>query len=607
MNTRATIITVIIAIGFVATYWLTGFQKIEKLRVEYEAKKLFDFEGSDIKRLTIKTNDADPVEAERIDDTNWHISLPYEHINPNHLLWTQLADKVVPFLINQRTIEASPEDLALYGLEDPSLTIIVETNQMQILQVDIGLTDPTQNNHYAKLPSGEVFLLPAEMANALYRPLSELRDNRVFTKMDTKIDTIQFIQYPVDDPGDGIEPLSGIDETYVIGDDGKWRFVQPVDALASQFQLQRLINQTQFMAAENYIDAPDALSDYGLNPPWAKLSLQSEEGNAKQTLWLGWIDTTSDRGSMFATIEGNPSVFRIDAQLRTGLPQSPQHYRENRLYTGEALNLSSIEYRDNRRSLTLTNTLMDGWQLTEPSYPDTNNLAVSQLITALKTIKGNRFPDDEEIATSFGAGQITYTLNYTNSPSTSITIGNTVPDSIEPVMFYVRQDFGSVTTIPFNYVQYLRSNAFRFRDPYLLRFATGDISELTITLDGDTYTLVQQSGGWTVTQPENHALESSADLLMILEAIRSAYANDVAEPAPSEEVTGLGEPILEIGITESSPDGISISQTLILGNFIASESRDLFGRIAGRPETFYVDHGLIEDLRTGLRGIRPIN
>jgi hypothetical protein len=238
MNTRATIITVIIAIGFVAIYWLTGFQEIKQLRVEYEAKKIFNFEGSDIKRLTIETLDSEAVEAERINESEWRITLPYEHINPNHPLWSQLADKV-PFLINQRTIETSPEDLALYGLDNPPLTIIVETTQNQIVQV------------------------------ALYRPLSELRNNRVFTAMDHKIDTIQFIKYPVDVPGDGIEPLPGIDETYEIGDDGKWRFDQPINALASQFRIQRLINQTQFMAAEDHIDAPDPLSDYGLNPPWA--------------------------------------------------------------------------------------------------------------------------------------------------------------------------------------------------------------------------------------------------------------------------------------------------------------------------------------------------
>lgn len=606
MNTRATIITVIIAIGFVAIYWLTGFQEIKQLRVEYEAKKIFDFEGSDIKRLTIETLDSEAVEAERINESEWRITLPYEHINPNHPLWSQLADKV-PFLINQRTIETSPEDLALYGLDNPPLTIIVETTQNQIVQVDIGAADPTRNNHYARLASGEVFLLPAEMANALYRPLSELRNNRVFTAMDHKIDTIQFIKYPVDVPGDGIEPLPGIDETYEIGDDGKWRFDQPINALASQFRIQRLINQTQFMAAEDHIDAPDALSDYGLNPPWAKLSFASEEGNAKQTLWLGWQDTASDAGGMFATIEGNPSVFKIDAQLRTTLPKTPLQYRENRLYTGEALDLSSIEYLDSRRSLTLTNTEAAGWQLTEPPYPDTNNLAVSQLITALKTIAGKRFPDEEEVANNFGDGQITYTLNYKTSPTTTITIGNPVPDSTDPVMFYVRQDFGSVTTIPFLYVQFLTSNAFRFRDPFLLHVVESDITELMITLDGSSYTLVQQSGEWSVAEPANYALESSADLMTILEALSSAYASGVAEPAPSEEVTGLGTPVLEIRITESSPDGISIPQTLILGNLIASEGRDLFGRVAGRPETFYVDHGLIEDLRTGLRGIRPIN
>lgn len=606
MKTRSAAAWVLLSIALIAGYWYTGTLEEEKQRAVFEAKRLFDFEGEDVVWLSITTRENDAIEAKRLGENEWKLDEPYAHVYPNHALWTNLAENV-PLLINQRSIEASPDELALYGLDDPPLTIVIGTSRKDLIQLDVGTADPTQNHHYAKLASGEVFLLPAPMAQALYRSMDELRDRRVFPAVDYTVDRIHYKRFTVDVPDDGLEPIPGIDEEYVLGDDDEWRITQPIDVLAFQGEMLHLTNQVQYLSSFDFIPLPDALGDYGLDPPWAKLSVMNTKEEAEQTLLLGWHDDMADDGRMFAAIEGNPAVFTIDAAFLSYLPQDPLDYREDHIFTGKAINLASIEYADMNRQFTLTSDDVQGWMLTDPAYSDTDNLAVSKLIDLMKRIAGSRFPDEDEVGRNFGSDRIKFTFHYKDgSPSTSISIGGTVPDSVNPVMFYVRQDFGSVTTIEFPWVQFLELKPFRFRKRDLLSFDPRSATALSIRLDGITYSLEEQNGVWNVLQPANHAVENIEDVGTLLMKLRSAYARDIVKPVPAIDVMGLEEPFFEAEVTYTTPDGEKVVGPLTLGNLTARSSRDRFGRVSGRPETFYVDHGLIEDLRIGLQGIRPV-
>ena len=607
MKTRTTWIWIALSVAIVAGYFYTGTLKEKDERAAFEAKRLFQFEGKDIVRLSFRTLKNDTVEATRVSPNIWEMMDPYAHVNPNHGLWTQLAEQVVPMLINQRPIEATPDDLTLYGLTDPPLSVTVETAQKELIQLDIGTADPTQNNHYAKLASGEIFLLPVQMAKTLYRSLDELRDRRVFPLDATKIDTVRYVRYPVDDQDDDLEPEPGIDEEYVLkAAENKWYFTKPGNALVNLREIVTLLNEAQQLRGIEFIDSPSALGDYGLNPPWAKLTLLDSDENTSRTLWLGWLDDLADDGRMFATIEGNPSVFTIDAAFLSNLPQDPIAFREDHLLTSLPSTIAIINYRDAQRDLTLTNDDTVGWVLTEPAFPDTDNLAVSNLIRALMAIVGTRFPDDEEVAAQFGDEQIVYSFTFNNgAPPSTIVIGAMVPDTTDPVMFYVRQDFGSVTTIPFHYVQLLTSSTFRFRNHDLLPFEPESVTALSIQLDDSRYTLTLTNGTWIVTDPPDHIVENKTDVDVLINKLRGVLAAGDIDSELENDVTGLENPALIADVTISTPDGTQVLGPITLGNLVADGSRYRYGRVTGRPETFYVDHSIIEDLRIGLKGIRP--
>lgn len=602
MNSRSTWAWVVAAIVLVAAYWISGNRVVEQKRAVYEAKRLFDFSAEEVVRLSISTREDELIEAERVSEDTWQIVKPYEHILPNHGTWSQLAS-VLPQLINERSIEASPEDLALYGLDDPPLELIIEAAGT-LVQLNVGNLDPTQNNRYAQLGSEDVFLLPAPMANVLYQPLMNLRDTRVFPGIDFTIDRIHYKRFAVAEGDAPVEGTEAIDETYIRGEDDRWRMTEPYEAYTFQNEVLHLISQLSYLTGEDYVDSPADAGDFGLNPPWARIEVENSETGVKQTLALGWLDDMAEDGRMFASLVGNPSIFTIDAKMIDFLPDAPGDFREKRLFTQEAIDLTAIHYTDAAGSLTLTNDDTVGWTLTNPAHDDTDAVFVSNFIGFIKNFQATGFPEVDR--NKVGNETLRFTFDYRDgAPSTGFTVFGAVPDS-DPLLFYAQQDLGDIVTIPYEGLALLRSAPFRFRKKDVFAFNPTLTTTLSVTVDGKRYTLAQNERSWRVIEPPDHGFESQAELAALLGTLPAFRAMDVVDPVPGDDVTGLSTPVLVAEVRSLTADAEVLTQRLEIGNLATEQARIRFARVEGRPEVFYTDHGFIEDIRSALRGIIPL-
>lgn len=608
MSTRGALGWVIVATGLVTGYWFTGNLAVEQQRVVYDAKKFFEFDSGDIHRMSISTREAELIEAERVGEDTWKILSPYSHIPANDALWTRMAE-ALPEMINERPIEVSPEDLALYGLDDPPLRLVVEAAGA-ITQLNVGNLDPTQNNRYAQLGDGEIFLLPANMANAFYQPLQNLRDTRLFPGITETADRVHFQRFAVGEVSSVVDGTEAIDEVYVLDDDGTWVMIEPEPAVIFQNEMLHLIKDLSSLTGAGYIDDPAALGDFGLDPPWAKIQVSGSDSGTERTMILGWLDDMAEDGRMFASMVGDQSVFTIDASFIERLPDAPGDFREKRLFTGQATQLSAIHYRDRSRSFTLSNSEESGWALTDPAHDDTESLLVSEFISFMKQFAGNSFPDEAELA-NLGEERIRFDFEYSDGiPDSYFAIYGPVPDS-DPMEFYARQDVGTVITVPLEAVQLFVSTPFRFRNRAVFSFDPASALRVSVTLDGLRRTVVQrESSGekvFAVTEPPDHGLASEADLVQILSTLPSLTALGVHEAETDVEVLGFDNPTLVAEVDWIDESGSRESKRLEIGNLIAAQSRYHFARVLGRPEVFYVDHAYIEDLREGLNGVVPVS
>lgn len=606
MRVRTTMALGAVFAAMVAAYALTNVRAHRQVYKAWEAKRLFTFNPADVTTLSITQQGGAPAEAVRAADGSWTFAGAHGQIPANGPLLDQLA-AVVAVTTNERPIAESAPDRALFELDPPKLVVEAGTAGGELVQINFGGLDPTNRHRYAQLGDGPVFLARAEVFSALDRPLLALRDRRMFTNLTDGLARVDYERLPAEsedttDLEESIRQASAaIQESYAKDASGDWRMTAPADARARQDRLRLLETALPALEGRQYIDDPESLGDYGLSTPYARLTVHGKDG-APQTLLLGWIADDPENAGLYVKRADRRSVAVVDARFWSLLPSEPMAFREKRLFTGEAKNLTSVHYRGTSTEFTLTNDAEKGWTLSGAGEGETDQAAVSFYLAMLKTIEGLQFPEGD--ATSvFGDPRVTLRFEFgTTSPATTMAVGAPVSGS-DPIQMYARQDFGPVTTISFDDYRAIEAQAFDFRVKTLFSFDPASARAAEIVLEGTRYLFTQSGGRWTVAEPAGLSLEAQADLTVFLNTLAQTALRGEAVPAPGAEVQGVDAPVLELAIRFDGSEPGSLGQIRI-GNLKAVESRDRFVTISGQPGVYYVDQALVDAARRCIGALR---
>ncbi len=607
MSTRSTLLLAAALAVLAGAYWLQGRYTESRREAVVESKKLFDFGASDINMLSVERAGTATVEAMRGESGQWSIIEPARHIPANQTVWERMAAAMAG-LSNERTIEKPIADAKPYELDPPHLRVIAGTKGNTVVQVDYGSNDPTLQYRYARAGGGGVILTPVRNFMELNRSLDELRDTRVIAAGEKGVTRLEFARVfkGTAKPGEAEGPEGpkvgdmSIKVAFERDDAGGWQLREPVQAKARQDKVEELVREVQFMRGSGYIDEPTALADYALDPPNQIVTLWGEDG--PRTLLIGSVAQEGNTGGLFAKHQDNPSVFVISGHILSLLPRTPDEYRETHLFGGKAEALDTIHYRNADGEFALANDPDHGWKFTQPETADTDQAAVSAFVSFLKEMGGMAFPDNVP-SDAFAAPLVTidFTFREGIAPA-SILAGAPVAGS-DPPAHYLKQDNGTVVTVPFEVVMALRKTPFDFRDKRIFAFNPDSATEFALTLDGTRYAVRKIDGRWALIEPADMMLGNAADAEGLLEILARTRARGVASPAPAGEVQGVGAPIMSCTVTLKKDDAISTLGPIRIGNLKASDARERFATVTGREDVYFVDQGLIDDLREALRGV----
>lgn len=651
MSTKATVGLVVVLAVLCGAYWLVGRAQEAAVQQVVAAKRLFDFAAEDVTTVSLTRLGEGPVDGVRGKDGSWSIAVPYPHIPANEVVWERVSAALAG-LLNERTLEDDPPDLAAYGLDEPLLKVIVGTRTGRLAELAFGGVDPTEMYRYAVVDGGPVILTPMKDFRELDRPLADLRNRHLFDIGEAGITRIEFaLHWAGDEDANGKKqgpdryvPQSGDESVVVVMDrtlEGVWRLSQPVEAAAEQEPVKALATELQFAMGRGHVDAVESLSDYGLRFPGARITVYSGVGSVGQTLMLGWI-SGGEEGGLFVKRQGDPSVFVIDAHLLTLIPDSPQAFRDKHLFSGEAKRIRRIDYtevrdkevqdnedRDNEdegtdgqdhRAFSLELDPKAGWRLVEPLAEDTDQRAVSRFLSLLKNTEGVAFSDETDAAVlGLDTPRISIQFSSDEGPPGSILVGAQVPDT-DPPLHYARRQDSVVMTLSDRSVENLRWERFSFRKKALLSFVPAEARELSVDLDGTRYVMKRVEGRWVVSEPEGRKLESQSDVAGLLEVFANTLAKGMADSRPGAEIDGLDAPILSATVGLSQPSEGAVGEAvdprevaaplrvvgpLKVGHIAADEGRNRFATVAGRSGVYFVDQALIDDVREALRGVVP--
>ena len=591
------IVLVLLWIGYWALLQYEGSSK----QAIIEAKQVFDFKADDIASVEIMMSDARPVLALRSDDGRWSIEKPYPTIKPNQNVWNRISN-ALETMVKERSIEESPQNLEMYGLSQPELKMRVKLKTVKELNINFGILDPTQSNRYTRVSTeNNVFLVSHKTFAEFNRPLSELRFPYVFDVPEDGIQGIEFARYREDDDGTVYESTAVIFEKV----DNIWRLVNPINVPANQEKVGALANELRFATGRGYVDEPESLSDYGLDPGGARISIIIGDGN-KQTLYLGNLDMGDEEGGLFVKHETLPAVFKIYSHLLTLLPKSPHEFRESRLFVGDGTAIRRIHYKSGDADILFEKDAEKGWIMTRPSVSDTNEAAVSALISALKTIEGMDFPGPERLEHGLKDPVISIKLEIEGEDKPiDIKVGSALT-GVREGYYYATQDDGTVVTIAEERVRMLSKRPFDFRKKELMPFDKRSAVRVALVFEEKNYQFEFSKGKWRVVKPQGVFLESQSDMAAILDVLSTLKAVGIEshEAHVKPGTYGFNKPTLIASVHVREGEDIKVIGSLQIGNVCEDESQQRFARMLGRNEVLRVKQAVIDGIRDALRGVR---
>lgn len=610
VTTRKTIVlAVVLAVlcaGYYGVHWLDARRTVE----EAAAKRLFDFDVDRLASLQIVRADGTTVGAVQTGDGAWDITQPYDHIVPNQNVWGRLSNAWA-HLANERTF--GERDLAVYGLDNPTLTVTGTTEDGHMTTIAFGGTEPLQTGRYAHTDGVGVFLVKETAFRELDRPLQDLRARHLVQVGEAGVTQLAFsFLREAEDGGEVLEPGRKPVEPSVAMRVEKsglaWNMMEPVEAPADQQAVEQLAQGLQFATAKNFVDVPESYEDYGLDPPRARIVVSSEAVDGPQILYLGDADASTAGGAIWAKKHGNPSVFQVGGELLALLPTEPDSFRERRLLTRELEGLQSLELEYRGGVIRLINDPGGAWQMVEPFADDTDQTQVSSYLAVLKSARGSSFPEVSAAEAGVIAPVYTIRLHFADE-TREIRIG--APHENGPLpAHYVQLDFGAISVMPDVLRNALVREAFEFRDKALMKFNADQARRLRMTLDGREVVLEKQLGQWRAIVPQGAVLESQADALAILKALAEAKASGLeftADEAAGADLGkfGLDAPVFT-AVVELADDegGEAVVGPLRLGAVSAAESQERWVVTEDRPEVFRARQALLDTIRDAFRGIR---
>ncbi len=574
-----------------------------------EAKKVFTFAPESIRKLSIDQLDAAPTVGVRQEDGSWTIVEPNPDIRPFERLWNDVATKVAE-LKDERSLPKEATDLETYGLNIPRLTVTAEVAGTDHV-MKFGYLEPTQTYRYAQIDDGGIFLVHKDAFFALDRPLDLLRHGFVVDDDTAPLLRLEYARImSIEEAERKGEPERAGEESSVLvverdNAESPWRQTSPIHVAANQEAVNDLAAEIQHARGRSYIDAPESYADYGLEPGVNRLTLVDSAAGYPQTFYFGAI-TSEGEGGVYVRKDGQSSVFQVDGHIVTLFPRSPNAFRERRLFTrAKKLNRIEATAADFHYDLALTET--GEWKMMDPNLDVTSQFFVSQFISAIKMLEGNRFYPGEPAEYGLNSPEITLKLTSADDPE-PIEIRLVAAADVEG-HYYVVSDTGEVASLPEDQILFLLNGPQAFRNRRLLSFDRTRANRLDFTFNETAYTLEKIHDRWLVTSPEGQHMPNQRDAERLMSAIVDLEFVGVEKiDEGAENPYGFDAPRFTFGATLSpvEADGApEVVGPLTIGSVVPDMDQQRFARTSARDGVFRVRQTLIEAVQQVVAGIRP--
>lgn len=312
MKFRTTLILLTIFLLLLATVILVEHRS-EKVQEKKEAaEKLTDFKAAEVEKISLKKEDGSVITLKRNDQNGWQLIEPLEAEADDYEA-SSLAENFASLKID-RVVEEQATDLAAYEIPRKEVHLWLK-GQDEPVVIQVGMENPLDNALYARRADrSQVVLLPSYLKYSLDKKVFDLR----------KKDILKFETGKVQ----SIEVKSKESNWKVKRENDSWYFVQPLEALASKYQVDNLLDNLSGLRAKEFLAEeknPEQLKLHGLDRPEFMIRL----GLPDSQELIFYINRKDSKVIATSSLAGK--IIEVDSQIATDLDRKIDDLREKKV------------------------------------------------------------------------------------------------------------------------------------------------------------------------------------------------------------------------------------------------------------------------------------
>lgn len=380
----------------------------EKLRAEREAQRIFRFAPDDVVRAAITAKGA-RIELEKSPTSGWALTTPIQVPADQEALssaFTQMSGIMQALVVKE---DASPADLAEYGLDQPRAALEVELEKGAKHTLFVGAQNELQAAYYVTDEHKKtIWLAPDAFYWALDRDLFAFRGKRI---LNLGRDEITGIRTHKD--GALLYAIQKDGERYLVGKlSPKLEMAKvemdPVLLNRLLVLLTRDLKADAVMTDALETDQPKELAAFGLEPPHLRLEVDSAAGHTF-VVRIGLVG--EDKGAhepheghedepeqkVYAWLEGTRTVAEVYPGLPADLDTTVEKIRDRTISRFDSAKVRRIEmilFDGTRVELAFESE--GRWKFVKP---DNQRIAkpwvVEELIRRFSNFRSDEFYQDE--------------------------------------------------------------------------------------------------------------------------------------------------------------------------------------------------------------------
>lgn len=340
----------------------------DKTSVETTTVKLLNLPEDQIQNVEIKKRTGETINLHR-NGPQWQITEPKPFRADPDVVSSMLS--TLSSLSSDRTIEEKAAALDQYGLNQPTIELIITDKNKKTTRLLIGDDTPAGTAVYAAIAGdARIFALSSYKKNTFDKSPNDLRDKRLLSFESDKVSSIE---------------LTAKKQTIAFGrSKDQWQIVRPRPLRADGSQVEELLRTLR-----------DAKMDLSASEEDKKVSAAFGSGtlfaSAKVTDVSGTqeLQVRKNKDDYYAKSSVVPGVFKLSSGTGTGLDKGLEDFRNKKLFDFGFADPEKVEIHDGPKSYLLARSGSDWWSSGTKMDPGT----VSALIDKIRDLSAVKFPE----------------------------------------------------------------------------------------------------------------------------------------------------------------------------------------------------------------------